>query len=814
MLAMISIRSLKSHLPARLERFAYLATFRALFNFVRDVLIGLRPIYIPLSLSISSALLLWLPEQCQEIYRAIAQDISFAESDFLQIFLAYREIALSVAGIFLMGFTFWYVAWRLASTSSHATPISAAASMTCIATRALLPALPALGAAGGIWLAKASSVTPDATKLTILDWIREDYSSLSDDIWKILSSRLEAQIDGVSGLMWIILIILLCSSAALTIVALSIELLWSKQKADWPSNLHFLDKKQRYLLYAVLLISIGSVYFFPVYVSQLSGVVFIFSLFMIILALVLGQLRFWSERIRFPLVATVIAIGISCEWYNLNDEHLIRTLPANPVTTMAAPNTAPQADDQFLRWLDARVDHAIYRERGIPYPVYVIAAEGGGMYAAYHAASFLGALQDQCPSFAHHVFAISSVSGGTLGAAFFTAVASQALDDGAVSALMTTPCEPDTSAPAKPGEMDRGAGRLFDRLADTEFGYDFLSPLFAGLLFTDFAQRFIPYPIPSFDRSRSLELAFEDAWDDTLEKLKKKFPQNWIGKTNILRNRYIAHWSTDGSSPALIFNTTEVATGKRRIISPFLFAGDKLNILPIWNEPWAKELSDDMLARNVSLSTAAVLSARFPWVTPAAWFYDAEIRGQTRDALNRDNEAKIKFNQVQLVDGGYFDNSGVLTALDLIRAFRDVKDKDAFQIHLIVLTSTDSHDSSPSHETELLAPVHALLEARVASGRAIVDEALQNFGKSDTSSPISRRDGAGPDTIRKVELRDVGYALPLGWRLSQVTRVLMRAQGGDRRLCQKEVGSRPPESSAAPACTAEIVYRQLSGVTR
>ncbi|MFX7866411.1 hypothetical protein ABTK37_20655, partial [Acinetobacter baumannii] len=56
------------------------------------------------------------------------------------------------------------------------------------------------------------------------------------------------------------------------------------------------------------------------------------------------------------------------------------------------------------------------------FPLYVVAAEGGGIYAATHAASFLAEIQDMCPGFSHHLFAISGVSGGSVGAAVFNAL--------------------------------------------------------------------------------------------------------------------------------------------------------------------------------------------------------------------------------------------------------------------------------------------------------------------------------------------------------------------------------------------------------
>ena len=56
-----------------------------------------------------------------------------------------------------------------------------------------------------------------------------------------------------------------------------------------------------------------------------------------------------------------------------------------------------------------------------PYPAFIISAEGGGIYAAAAASLFLAKLQDDCPGFAQHVFAISGVSGGAIGATVFQA---------------------------------------------------------------------------------------------------------------------------------------------------------------------------------------------------------------------------------------------------------------------------------------------------------------------------------------------------------------------------------------------------------
>ncbi len=53
------------------------------------------------------------------------------------------------------------------------------------------------------------------------------------------------------------------------------------------------------------------------------------------------------------------------------------------------------------------------------------------------------------------------------------------------------------------------------------------------------------------------------------------------------------------------------------------------------------------------------MSARFPWVTPAASIE------HTRNFVNLDGDVVSTTTKVKLVDGGYVDNSGVETALDL-----------------------------------------------------------------------------------------------------------------------------------------------------
>lgn len=73
-------------------------------------------------------------------------------------------------------------------------------------------------------------------------------------------------------------------------------------------------------------------------------------------------------------------------------------------------------------WLNGRADKNYFEERKQPYPIFIISAEGGGLYAAHLAATFLSRALNRCPNFVQHVFAISSVSGGSVGAGTFAAL--------------------------------------------------------------------------------------------------------------------------------------------------------------------------------------------------------------------------------------------------------------------------------------------------------------------------------------------------------------------------------------------------------
>jgi hypothetical protein len=209
-----------------------------------------------------------------------------------------------------------------------------------------------------------------------------------------------------------------------------------------------------------------------------------------------------------------------------------------------------------------------------------VAAQGGGIYAAYHTAILLSRIEDYCPEFRNHLFAISSVSGGSLGAAVFAsltkALAHTHIEQGTDEDVTPEASMPEATIELPCPVMERGTLRSFsapkpgahELAARRILASNFLAPLAAGALFPDFLQRFLFFPVPKFDRARWLEGAFEDSWHQAEESWSRA-GDNPFKRENPFKESVLSLWSPDGAAPALLINTTEVDSGRRLVISPF-----------------------------------------------------------------------------------------------------------------------------------------------------------------------------------------------------------------------------------------------------
>jgi hypothetical protein len=458
--------------------------------------------------------------------------------------------------------------------------------------------------------------------------------------------------------------------------------------------------------------------------------------FLAIIAYLSTLLTFWIGRFGWPAVSLTILAAVGFSVFNINDNHTIDTVSwaGNGQVGQERPFVADALDS----WYKSRADRDAYKNG--TYPVFIVAAAGGGLYAALHASTVLTRLQDRCPNLAQHIFAISGVSGGSLGAALFAALSQKFAKNQAYSK-----CVPGYSN--EPGPIEREATAYLNN--------DFLTPLVGAALFPDFLQRFLPFPVKLFDRARALQEGFSSAWNSVNP------VHNVSAQLNPFKQPFLSMRKATGATPALVLNVTNVERGSRSALAPFSLVeglGDAGNLAASFQTAFYTDfymmnglgsLRADAARKGVkdlTLSTAVSLSARFPWITPAATFHDPDYTSR-------------------FVDGGYFENSGIEGAIDLISTIKHPgydSSKLKVRLYLIVVNSAGGEPDSWNGLGEILSPIRTMLGTRKTRGNLAVSRAMEN--------------GAAPVLLILLDL--AAFPTPLGWQLSKASQLAIAEQSG------------------------------------
>jgi len=441
---------------------------------------------------------------------------------------------------------------------------------------------------------------------------------------------------------------------------------------------------------------------------------------------VASALDYAGMRFHLPVFSALFATAVIFSLWN--DNHAMRTLPE------AQPAQRPNLRATLRAWI-ARHDAAI--QRGDTVPFFVVDAEGGGIRAAYWTVTVLGEIQNRHPSFAAHLFSLSGVSGGSLGAAVFVALLNEARDR------------------AAPFDVKKKGQEIL--------GEDFLAPAVAAILYPDLVQRFLPVAVPAFDRATTLEQSWERAWQKHVKgrnRMSEPFDRLWEGRSD---------WT-----PALLLNATWVETGKRIIASNMRVAASRRR------EDFVdvEDANRFFAPRSISLSTAAHMSARFTYVSPAG-----SLRKEDGKTYGR------------VVDGGYFENSGATTTLAILQTIDQLAEEDPrwnlverYVIHI----SNDPADPNYTDDSlakapdnpyirpseflsEVLMPLNALLNTRTARGY---------YARESAAWEVTH-----PNYLHFGLCRS-STNVPLGWVLSRATRERMDQQLVNGAPCGKD-GNEP-----------------------
>ncbi|MGH1406957.1 MAG: hypothetical protein ACRBBJ_10410 [Rhodomicrobiaceae bacterium] len=493
----------------------------------------------------------------------------------------------------------------------------------------------------------------------------------------------------------------------------------------------------------------------------------------------LTTVTFLSNQLRFPFLTVFIICGIALSW-GFGDNHdveLTSVIQKKDTQKISDQLSSPVQGSQKLalkKALEIWMDHHNCKEtpRACPPPI-LIAASGGASRSAFFVATVLGELHDNPSLFwpkqlpnserpktaqdvAKHIFAISSVSGGSLGSAAYAA----SLKSSSSSLYGTTPCKRQPlrqdgllfSVPTASKDKVYFQPNWKNCLQAVTAG-DFLSPAMISFAFRDnLALSSLIGLLTQTDRAKSLERAWHERFQHLTER-----PHLLEPLLSYVPNE--ERWL-----PLLLLNSTSVSTGKRVIatplepsynirdkiqFAPYLASADQSQssaspIVSIFtdsldlHELLAHKIDDDQVAAenwdseqsqeaipDISISKAISLSARFPLISP---------HGNLRNIQGRIID--------RVVDGGYFDNSGMLTTLELAKAIKTLSNNALKPIliqisnHPVTLKESPEHLQStekfrcPEHSfvnhnpppeehqflPELTSVTSALLNARVARG--------------------------------------------------------------------------------------------------
>jgi hypothetical protein len=206
-----------------------------------------------------------------------------------------------------------------------------------------------------------------------------------------------------------------------------------------------------------------------------------------------------------------------------------------------------------------------------------------------------------------------------------------------------------------------------------------------------------------------------------------------------------------GQIPIPVFNTTLVEDGRRLLLSPMTFPKERNNLT----------IDSNTLYQGHTLKavTAARLSATFPYVSPSA----------------RSKEIGIGHH---IVDGGYFDNSGMVTAIEYLSNMKsllkevNVKRLVFIEIGAFKAEAEAEAESKPinSWQMALFGPLKALLSVRTASLEMRNQQEINLLLELYCSELNRDKSTSEPSNVQRLKFDfpsdKPAYKQPLSWKLT------------------------------------------------
>lgn len=392
---------------------------------------------------------------------------------------------------------------------------------------------------------------------------------------------------------------------------------------------------------------------------------------------------------------------------------------------------AVQEPVAFKTQAKAWVGNLRLKDSSRPEPVIVVSSQGGGMYAAVLSSLFLARMQDAQPDRLHErIFAISSVSGGSVGAGFYQAMMSKEGCDGR----------------SRDKGLEQPIAETLEARIPEMVLQSHLAPVIGNLPADIFrkAMSLFGYPV---DRAEALTQSLQSVCP-------------------ALGGLYSDHWSPASNGPALVLNTTWMRNGHRVAFSPFPL--ERIGDGTLWSFGDLYKGLKPMYRgerRPPTLAETIVASARFPVVLPAMSIKVlVDVGGRKR------------WHTHNFGDGGYADGSGVSTGLDIYAALSSIAEDQKIAPYFVMLTFGYGKVARNNQQGSLFVDTWAPISAVLGVRENLAGQAIARARNLDARSR----------TIRIV-VRPDDYGVALGWRISRTSYEMLSLLIGRMEWCPSDV---------------------------
>jgi hypothetical protein len=361
-------------------------------------------------------------------------------------------------------------------------------------------------------------------------------------------------------------------------------------------------------------------------------------LIVLIFTLLLGGASFYLDYYRIPILTTMLLSFAINYWVFDVDNYFNLIKPKE--SDLTTKDSGEYLND-FTKAIEKRLEHQDVNQRSLV----LVCMSGGGIQASGWLVQVLIGLQKALgEKFIKAIGTISSVSGGSVGTMYY---------------------------------LDRFSEKRYPENNELEEIFnsataDSLDAIGWGLAYPDL-WRIISMPwltniLPKEIQDRGTAMEIDWQWQ-------MKNPDKTTTLTT-WRNQI-----RTGQIPIPIFNATLVEDGRRFLISPMTFCQNL-------NDTNSKiDFNTLYPGCDLNVVTAARLSATFPYVSPIA---------RNKDK-NYQNGKEMNYH---IADGGYFDNSGVVTTVEWLDKWLDSIDKDFNLKNVLILQINAFPESQPQNESK------------------------------------------------------------------------------------------------------------------